>query len=581
MPEANSQPLFTLAFPPFETLPRSGLIAACVTAFFEDCNAAHPVVHRKTFQDAVAAGNSSVYRAARPLALFYAAAAQGARLVDGFALTDAERLWIARLCVERARDLILAGFVEGLGSGGGGRMTEIEAVQTIFLVVQVMVSLGIAGRAEGIFQLGLRVLRKLCVGRSGVLLPSGPPRNVADWIMGEICRRLWIAMMNFHLIFAYVSNRDGDPDFFELAPRFDLPCHDVYFEHQDPDFAFRELHGAESSDDDRATVDFRPFLATPDAPTGERLVASLIEPAFLWRASPVFSAVLLANFLRHLRLRMRSFALRSGVETLRTVAKEPHELTHAELTYCDLVQVFESLCAAMFRHLPPAFGPAAAQGDAAPFFASAGAHFASDASAHLFWVVLTHMHAYKAEHWIQGDPATADERLFSSPGFLPVLEGSVLFVRMAEGQMRADPSRKGLHQLSITALSLIGALNMAAVGVMKARLPPGELAAAVEASGHAHDLRVIARYLDGIGTCYGAPAKKVADNFRRTMEALGVVPASSPVLDETGERVVLPSQMGTFVVEAVEPQNPTRTFAKIVLTSERDLAAWVPQSSAG
>ncbi|KAI9000357.1 hypothetical protein DFJ74DRAFT_697528 [Hyaloraphidium curvatum] len=421
-------------------------------------------------------------------------------------------------------------------------MTEMEAVQTIFVVVQAGIYLGFAQRAVGLFQLGLCIVQRLCLtqadpagggfppGRDCVLLPTAPPRDVVDWIRGEMCRRLWFAMMNFEVIFAYVSNREEDTDFFVLAPRLQLPCHDVFFEHHDTGFAFTELYGPGSSGDEPAVVDFSQFLATPDVQAGDRLVASLMEPAFLWRASPSFCAVAFANFLRHLRLRMRSFASRSGVETLRTLAKEPRELTDAEQKYCELVRVFETLCEAAFRHLPPGFGPAAAQGEAAPFFAASGAHFNSNAAAHIFWLVLMQLRAYRCEHWIQGDPAAADARLFSSPGFLPVLEGAVLFVRMAEGQMAADPSLKGVHQLSITALLRMGALSMAALGVMKARLPPEELAAAVEASGHAHDLRVIARYLDGIGTWYGAPGRctpRARPRFLRLTPPPAPVPATS------------------------------------------------------
>lgn len=589
---------------------RLDLIQPCLYLFWEEFQPICSFLHRPTFEGAFSGTPSPIYGINKPSALLFALAATGIRHFRGNNLTETDKLRIAKAYCDRAKDLLLSGYSSNIAHAPP--MTDMEAAQTVAILLQVLLAVGQASSAFHLVRHGGVVLMRLACqpvrreetgGDSPLSARTSPanwlissqedPINAVEWIRQELVVRLWIGFASMDVPFAYYSQRDPVCDFF--AGVFRLPCHDAFFDHPDPEHAFALLYGRMPGfvrGPEPAFVDFGVFFANPSLATGRQVVRELMEPVFTQRGSTM-NGLHLLHFFRYMRLQLRRFATMSAIDTLAMISKSAEEYSPTERVYKDRITLFDALIAYAFEVLPPHIGEPILRGDPGPFFMESYRYFARSSHAHILLNCLQIFRTFSMEHYLQGDPTSGDAHLLSSPEFLPILESGITFVKLMQGQFAADPGLRWCHFITSTAALKIAAINLASINMIRGDGggDEEEIKQKVDLSPFAHDLRVILRHLETVGAKYGLLTRKVADNLKAAIVAAGVTPHATPFveLNPIGEdaEIVAPTKVtATFMTvpngsanaqvngaETVDTDD--KSFADMFLTADRVLKSWV------
>lgn len=510
---------------------RLDLIQPSVEQYWADYHPLSAILHRPSVEAALSGQGNPIYGAAKPAALLFAIAATGVQHLNMPDLSDADKVRITRAFSDRSRDFLLSAC--SAPAGMHRIMSDIEAAQTVLLLLQ---SLLVAGQASSSFHLlrqGAEIVHKLGfapdrTGTQALICSDLEPLNPLEWIYTEIVVRLWIGLGSIDIPFAYYAGRDPLLDYHPAA--FRLPCHDSFYCDPDVNKAFENYRKREHAGDRIvAMANFGPFIANPNHLTGAGLVTELIQPVFCHRASYLVG-VLVMNYFRFMRLQLRKFAFSCGVDTLAMVAKRTEDFTLHEYTYRERVVLFETMVQALFQAMPRGTGIPLGNGDPAPFFAQAASCFAEESHLNMFLSFVGVVRACAMEHFIQGDPAAADPNLFLAPVFAPVLESGVAFVKMLEAQHARDPTLRWCHFVTSTSMLKIAAVNLASIGLLNREnaADEGERKRKVDESSFAYYLRVLLRHYEFLGRKYGLLSQKIAGNLRGAMLGAGVTPFSPP-----------------------------------------------------
>ncbi|KAI9014068.1 hypothetical protein DFJ74DRAFT_275242 [Hyaloraphidium curvatum] len=150
------------------------LIFACLSHFWSDYHKLYPLVHRASFEAAFAPNAASpLYGTHPPLALVFAMAAIGAR-TSNFGLSEAGKATLGRAYCERSRDVLLAGYFDA--NPLCRPISDIEALQTLILLLQVLLGVGILGEtAAAMLREAVRVAGRLLDLDALQALPAGVP----------------------------------------------------------------------------------------------------------------------------------------------------------------------------------------------------------------------------------------------------------------------------------------------------------------------------------------------------------------------------------------------------------------------
>lgn len=580
---------------------RSHLIFPCIAAYWNDYHPMVPMIHRTTFETAFVPGGfgHEIYGPWQPMALLYGMAAIGVRTVRGLGLSDSERLRCSRDFCEAAKHLLLSGyFGQTPTTTANHAATDIEVAQTIFMVIQVLLPIGMASKCGDLLRLGCQLLRKMCLAPSTLndLKPEVDddriPTNALQWVRSELVVRLWVMFASLDSPFAYHSDREPLLEWFSDV-KCRLPCHESFFDDPTPEVGMIRLvqqHMSSAGGQWKPPmVDTAKFLERRDAVVGRQLARQFVEPVFDHRAG-LFAIAHFYSFLRYLRGLLKTYARLHAIETLPIMTQPPEQDLPAQSAYRARVELFEVLTVEYFKAMPEHVGFDLAMGDASKYFSCWPNYFAAKLHAQMVVNFTLCILNFDVEHFMQGDPGAADPELFQSAAFGKILESGITFVRLLESQMKEDPDMRSAHYLTATESFRIGGLNIAAVSLLRGEcisngMPADQVNKTIDASGFAYDLRVLLRHVEGIGKNFGIVAKRVAGNFKKAVEAAGVS-ASGPSVASGGggadesdsEDVHLPSELGGGYrgsSAAGDLKTPSRTFASVVLTAERNTRSWV------
>ncbi|KAI9003043.1 hypothetical protein DFJ74DRAFT_443521 [Hyaloraphidium curvatum] len=548
------------------------LVLACLTHFWSDYHKLYPIIHRASFEAAFAPNAASpLYGPRPPLALLFAMAAIGAR-TSALGLSEMDKTKLCRAYCETSRDLILAGH---FGSDPSQRpIGDLEALQTLLMLLQVFVGAGILGATAGAM---LREAAGL-VGRLRILdldglQPGNVPQSTAEWIRMESVLRAWITVSAYDVPFSYFADREPLLDFFPPRP-FPLPCHESYYDNPDPEGAFFALFLSPTSAPQWTWVDFAPFFRSPDTDAGSRLVRQLVEPVFSGRAS-VHALWYLSMFFRSLRHRIRHLVVVKNLDPLSTVGRPTSELAAAETAFVAQTKLFDHMVGVAHASVPAPYGAQLWQGDALSFLSSWHLFFAQEGHAFQAVFCLASLRSYTLEHFFLRDGSAHDAgaSLLRSPDFVPLLEAGIAFVGLLASQLGADPEGRHFHFGNAMPTLRVAGMNLAAIAVLRA----SPRAVEVDASPYADDLRVILRFLETVGKHYGVMTRRTASNFRRTLVAAGISTAAPPHPSAHVEEAEVPSeelgQSGTFR-PAADPSSPGRTYAELMTEADRVGRKW-------
>lgn len=525
--------------------PPLDVIMPCISAYWTYCHVWSPTVHKLTFEKAFCLSSSRIY-GGKPTALLFAIAAIGTRFAELPGVTDRQRRQYAREYCERSKALLLSGYYDGhqdpLPDTHGpppvstNRMSRLEAAQTLILIFQFCVSSGLAPRGFILLERLFDVVLELCVDRTrGVLLGSNwRPSTEFEWIFDEMRKRVLASFVAMDVTFAYAAKREPMYDYFQHPFRF--ASHEFYFDTLSPDIAFDILYNSvDSSRDVDQPYDFKLLLRTRDPTDLAILLRQLVDPVFAQKRS-VVSFTMLATAVRYQRIRIRELAVHTNIDPYLLAAKQSNEDPSSpmvsELVYIDNAKALETLEEALVAALPPDLAYAFGEGITAPMFANAGLHFVDERFVHIFILACLSLRYAVVENWCDDDigvTATlrSDEtagmplRFFQSPVFLRIVEYSILFVRLVEGQLLYDPELKWNHFALFMATLKIGGLNLATLKLYRQFLSNGGTGEPLEIprtasrqlqdftvwEGLEHDVKLLARHLEIMArrfTGYGA-----------------------------------------------------------------------------
>ncbi|KAI9016918.1 hypothetical protein DFJ74DRAFT_248605 [Hyaloraphidium curvatum] len=258
--------------------PPSELLFPAIARFFEVFHPLFPVVHKATFEASLAGQPSPVYAGTRPLALAYAAAAVGAFHLP--AEPEQARVRFARLCCDRARDLLLA-----------GRASPVEEAFALALILNVMLVAGVPGRMAHPLQRCGRLAEALYLS-----LPEEPPSTPDEWVYREQVLRLRIFYCAFDLGAAFNAGRPALSSYFH-PHRSPLPCGEAFFDHPFPGAAFDALTSWRESEGGEPCVRYPAKDWREISGTFSHLSSLSASPS-----GSVLCALMLSNYVRHLRM---------------------------------------------------------------------------------------------------------------------------------------------------------------------------------------------------------------------------------------------------------------------------------------
>lgn len=526
------------------------MMTVCLQLYWSHVNRILYYVHQRTFECAFG-GKCPVYGRQAPAALMYAMLGCGAQSLETNTISDAEKLRLCRDYCERSRQLLLSGL-------SSGTISDLEAVQTILVIFTVLNPSGKAHLALGLLQCAVEVGKHRWLGPGKLTWTRGAaPTNATEWIQRDMALRCWIGVCSLDVEAAYYAGRPPLFDWFGHR-NCELPCHEIFLGASSAEQAYQSTHGR-----DPVIVDFTAFNIEPTAEVGGNIARTIVNAVFTQRAS-LYSLLHFNNFLRSLRHQLFHFATTQNIDTLKILSQPLEHDSPLERLYMERVSVFESIVAAAFDALPLGIGDAVYSGDVSRFFTLCAGCFADPAQLHFTFELLVQIRGYTLQHYFQEGQQSVGAEVFSSPRFLPILESSLIFTQMLEGQLRVDPDLEWGHYLVYPACMRIVALNMASIVLLRAH--------GGQTDGFEHDVRIVFRYLEGVARRFGVIARRVVGMFRQTLVEAGIE-LGLPRLEEVDEQP--PSNLGQMDVKGVEPKNAGKWLADAVRSMDVKLKSWV------
>ena len=548
-----------------------GLLQPCLTAYWGFVNPSNPIVHRASFEAAIAGqgGYDGPFGASPPYSLLFAIAGAGAAAaVDELPfLSDVQRARLARAYCAMAKELLLSSHVDK-APGVPGRMTDLEAALTLYICYMTVAA---SGQVKGGL-IAVQYASAVLAGLAGdpaspyfVLGPSGFPRTATEWIKNEMVQRCWILLASADLAMSYWGGRETFLNYFPLRP-IPLPAHEAFFDDMDPETAFRKLPCVMDGQHIWPSVDFGPFLRTPNVPMAADLSRLCVEPVFSHRAS-VLTLTLHNTFLRELRRKQSIWLKYVGLDTVGMMTKIPTIYTAAERQYRDGVIVFDAFIDAALASMPKEIGDSFIAGDSGPFFAKWNSYFANAAQAHYAATILMSLRTLPTEHYLRQEQATSDPSLFSSPEFLRILESSILYSRLLDGKMEADPDLRWAHHFHVAPGSRAGALLLAVIkslnNVGGTRWVTGD------STGLINDARAIWRLLEAAGRRVGISIKVLAEDYKQQMLAADIPLEDRRLVDADGEVDEAPALRFLLDGSAEQLHDPSKVFMNTVVSADQ------------
>ncbi|KAI9029484.1 hypothetical protein DFJ74DRAFT_488751 [Hyaloraphidium curvatum] len=545
-----------------------------LSSFFSGRNRKVPLLHRQVFEAAFVTPGGPLYGRERPAALAYAAAAWG--LIDAGPevsfLDEMTRLSSARALFAAATELVCAGYLDC--APGSAQMTDLEALQTMLLVWNVALPLGQIPKASPLIQPCLELLRRMAILPDGSFIGSQPPADVNEWLRNEMVLRAWIVLASIEGSHAYVVHREPMVDFF--GPHcLPLPAPEVFFQHPDPEEAFRLLVSTqEGRAAPAASVDFSAYARSLTPENAARAVQDLVEPVFACRASQL-SIYHVGNLLRCLRIRIRAFAAAESIQPAEILGRPDSELTPVQRLYVDLVDVSTAVLNAFFTSMPSGIGVALAEGVTGPLFSQSRDFFADRAHAVAVAGVAASLQGMMMEHHLLPElPGSGGSSLVASPSLVQLIERALLLSRTLAGMMAEDPACELAHSVPVNPALRLGSLGLAAAALVRGSGGDPAVADALE-----QDAKVAARTLDWLAKRFGPLMRQIAANFREAMAASGVRPDSPAPMTDGAPTVSL--QLGRTVSGNIEAAaDPAEAIAAALLLPEADMRRFFESNEA-
>jgi hypothetical protein len=370
-------------------------------------------------------------------------------------------------------------------------MTDIEAVQTLSLLFTYHMPGNSQNTLFPLLQRRTELVLKMCADPvSGSLIPP-VAREPEAWISTDLKLRAFVSCLVGDITTAFSTDRDPLHDWFGRP--FQLPCHERYWDLENPEVAFgmlREVRGT--------VVDFSPLVSHALAPGQRRaLIGSAIIPVMNQAAS--YGTLSLVNsFLRLQRMQMRRFAGQAGLHPPKISAQDPLKDTEHESTYRRRAWHVASLVDDVFASLPADIAGALRSADTRSYFANHRAYFPDLAYGHAFFTGCVMLLCASVEVW--GD-LRGIEQFLGSEGFRHILMKAAHVVKLLEGQMADDPSLRWIHQSHFGSVLRLGYLFLEAGRGEEAKVVHG----AVERFGRIFDdvreaVGGFGRAVEGLGT---------------------------------------------------------------------------------
>lgn len=569
LPTASS-PLSNVSVPRSVTTGYEDQLLTSLAGFWDCFNITSPIVHQKAFEEAFVAPGSTIYGANPPTALLYAMAANGTRFAELPSSMDGERLRCSRYFVEKAKDLLLSGYY----GSGQPVVTDIEALQTLFLIYNYLIPERVAPGAFVLMERGVDILIKLYTQPDGTPIGFRPPVDAIDWLHTELVLRMYILYAIWDVAYAYLVGRDTLHPYFSHPVA--LPSHESYFVMPPPE-AFVMLRSyLPQSSQVWTIVDFSLLTGAfaPDPATACQLVDSVIAPIFQHRASHL-AAVYCLGFLREFRRGLRQFAQTQSIDPVELASQHAPNDSPAETVYRQQVATFDAMGSQIALSLPQEIGLHLAAGDPRPLLHRSNFFFPDYRYAHSFLCSYISARCMAVENWmpnIAEDPPVA---FYSSPDFLSTLESGILVVRLMSFQMAEEERLRWSRPWAMVPVLRVGGLHVAAVKMCRGAQMDGlnQNLDGVEAAKE--DVRVIWRWLDVMGAIHRPLGRMLALNFRKVMRDAGIEPESPAMTSPPALSVVGQAEGGDQDPTVVADSEVPASFSGTVLAAETWCRPWL------
>ncbi|KAI9009237.1 hypothetical protein DFJ74DRAFT_356652 [Hyaloraphidium curvatum] len=498
---------------PPDVLPRA------MAAFWTPLHVLVPLIHRTAFESAIRSSNgvvtgvaASIYRTP-PLALMYAIAANGVRLVP--TLDAHQRLAYAAACFERTRDLLLS----------RGR-DDLESAQAIFLLMGLLYLAGAPGKT-------LPLLRR-CVATAQALylgLPTKRPSSAGEWLARDhvLRLRICVAWMDYATAYNTPGGTHAQGSYF-YPHRLELPRSEAFYCHADPEEAFSML---QQMHPDPEVVEI-PAHHGWDA--AKAICHDLARAPFGGNAS-IMCLTMAFAFVRHIAVASRG----TNNDTRMAALAMP------------------ALVDAMWSAFPADQLTSLRSGDPGPFLDHSNEWFPHPY--HGFMAIsalfFTEEHAFMS---------LSDGGFWSAAATRALRFASILKILLDR-----DPHLDSIAFFVLGPIFRAGTVLLSAVKSSGAALPGETSSEKAERKRRLRELRTgaqaVARALHGLNEIYGMAARQVDAAFARMMAEAGLSEASSSAIEVLSE---LASGAAESIImdEEVPDKESAMWFADILMRDE-------------
>lgn len=219
------------------TNPFGDLLERSVASYWTNSNVAFPLIHRKTFEDAMSGAQTASYGNQRPTSLLHGIASHGVRH-----LTDVDpdkKSAFIKWCLAKACNATVV-----------GSSTDLGSIQALVLGCHSLIFSGLGSR---LFPL-IRSAAQSVVALHRGLEALGTPSTADQWIYREMVLRIYILSANQDIGQSMVSGEPCHESYFQVG-RVPMPASDFYFEQSNVECAFYALRAACAADGELPFVD--------------------------------------------------------------------------------------------------------------------------------------------------------------------------------------------------------------------------------------------------------------------------------------------------------------------------------------
>lgn len=524
----------------------SALLIQFVEAYWTYHHYTMPMLHLETFQKSFANNeeetpnneNGKIYNGRPPNALLCAVGAIGSRIADIPNISAEDRGFFGAVLFNRAKRLLAAAgylpdsspLLPGLAAGLDINMTDLEALQTMILVHSYGLGEGGAMNDLGLLKSAAEVLNRLAQKH---LWSPDPPSDVNEWLTRDMVARAWWIIASLDETMDKHQAQAHHLDY--LGPPAVLPMHERYFGNASSETAFNALKAADGLM--QVTVDLSPALDWVNTSPDDALKVGkdLIRLIGLRRSSGLFSLLCLQLTMVELLSRLKSFAASQKLDIAELASQLPSLDNPAEAEYRKGLTLVDGLASKVYSSMPDEFGPALSDGAPQKFFDHAERYFSHANYALSCLCVCVAIEGLRITFWTKASAAdtTVDQKFMSSPWLLSALECSIRAARMFEAILHRDPTLRYTHIIAVLPATKVGFLDMAAVNKMRDDEPSAQKEAIIQ--GLEEDVRIVLRYLQGMGRIYPNLGKQIVTGFKMLMAQNGIREA-----DEVGLPVWAP-----------------------------------------